>query len=134
MTTVSLTSPYAMRAATLTIESDDFTAAVSAATFVPTKRQPWRGIGGNSIGADADWTLNVAFAQDLAPTGLLRYLLDHEGEEADVVLTPVDDGPAISATVVCSPGQVGGSRGDATIAVATAALESTKPLFTDPAP
>lgn len=137
MATIPLTQPYTLRDATLTIEEDDFTAAVSAVTFVPTKRQPWRGVGGNSVGAPADWIANLALAQDLAEDGLLRYLLDHEGEQKTMIFTPTAQADpiaeeiwSIGANVVCSPGQIGGARTDATIATSTAALDvAGRPAF-----
>jgi hypothetical protein len=87
MAVVPLTSPYSLKAATFEVELDDFTAAVSQVQFDPsTSSTTWRGIGGN-VRKDqsvAEWTCTLGLAQDLAPGGLLRYLLDNEGQTKDV--------------------------------------------------
>jgi hypothetical protein len=124
MVAVPLTTPYTMSTATLTLGVDDYTAAVSQAIFTPSvSLSTWRGIGGNQLTfpSPATWTLDVAIAQDLAPAGLLRYLLDHAGEEVDATLTPLAAEDPITAKVILSPGAIGGTA-DGSAAVATISL------------
>jgi hypothetical protein len=124
MTVIPLTTPYTMSTATLTFGTDDFTAAVSQAQFDPAfSSNTWTGIGGNALTftSPASWTLNIAIAQDLAPTGLLRYLLAHQGEQVAVTLTPLAAEDPITAQVILAPGSIGGTA-DGSAAVATIAL------------
>lgn len=134
MAVIPLTSPYSLKNAVLTIASDDFTAAVSKVEFAPsTSATTWRGIGGNVLKdqAVAEWTANIDFAQDLDPDGLLRYLLDNEGEKKTAVFTPTSGGPTVTATITLSPGAIGGGA-DGNYAVASVALAvDGKPVFAD---
>lgn len=133
MAVVPLTSPYALKNATLSIAADDYTAAVTQVEFAPSvATSTVRTIDGvaHKDQSTAEWNCTIGFVQDLAPGGLLRYLLDNDGESADVVFTPEAGGPSISATLVLSPGSIGGTAG-ADLNVGTVALVSTKPVFTD---
>lgn len=134
MSTVALTQPYRMKDATLTVAADDFTAAVDGAVFNAAAAPVWKGIGGSRRTAPADWTLNVSAAQDLAAGSLQRYLLANEGTEKAVVLTPVADGPTVSATVViAAPSAIGGPASETNLVGFTAAMECTgTPVFDDP--
>src|SRR6187431_3275632 len=112
MAVVPLTTPYTMSTAVLTIGVDDYTAAVSQAQFNPSfSSNTWTGIGGNALTftSPASWALVIAIAQDLAPTGLLRYLLDNAGTQVDVTLTPLTGEEPITATVILAPGSIGGT-------------------------
>lgn len=129
-----LANPYSLNAARLVIEADEFTAAVSQVQFDPsTSRTSWVGIGGNSLTgqAPASWTCQLSLAQDLAPDGLLRYLLDNDGKRVEAVLVPEEDGPAIRATLVLAPATIGGSAGaDVTTSSVTLGVDG-KPAFDD---
>lgn len=114
MSVIALTSPYSLKTATLSIAADDFTAAVSQVQFDPsTSASTWRGIGGNIVRDQsiAEWSVTLGLAQDLDPAGLLRYLLDHEGEEKAAVFTPTTGGPSVTADVIISPAAIGGTAG-----------------------
>lgn len=133
MATVALTNPYSLKNATLSIESDDYTAAVTQVEFTPsTATSTVRTIDGvaHKDQSTAEWSCTIGFIQDLASGGLLRYLLDNDGESKAVIFTPETAGPAVSATLVVSPGAIGGTAG-ADLAVASVTLVSTKPVFTD---
>jgi hypothetical protein len=134
MATVALTTPYSLKNATLSIDVDDYTAAVTQVEFAPsTATSTVRTIDGvaHRDQSTAEWTCTIGFVQDLAPTGLLRYLLSNDGQSKDVTFTPVTGGPTVAATLVVSPGTVGGTAG-ADLATASVTLVSTKPVFTDP--
>ena len=134
MAVIPLATPYSLKNAVLTIAADDFTAAVSQVEIVPsTSASTWRGIGGNVVRDQsvAEWTCNLGLAQDLDPAGLLRYLLDHEGEEVDAVFTPKLAGPDVLVTLILSPGTVGGTA-DGNIATASVSLAVVgRPTFDD---
>lgn len=134
MALVPLTNPYSMNAAQLSIDVDDFTAAVSQVQFDPAVQTTrWRGIGGNVISGQsvAEWTCQLGIAQDLAPLGLLRYLLDHEGETKQAVLVPEDGGPSITVELVIAPATIGGTAGaDLTTSSVSLAVNG-KPAFDD---
>ena len=137
MAVVPLTAPYTMSTATVTIglgvtPGDDYTAAVSQAQFDPAfSSNTWTSIGGNALTmmSPASWSLVLAIAQDLAPAGLLRFLFDHQGEAATVVLTPLAAEDPITAEVLLSPGSIGGSAdGSAAVASITMGVQG-KPSF-----
>lgn len=136
MALVPLAEPYSMNAATLSIDADDFTAAVSQVQLDPTTQTgTWRGIGGNVRRAQsaAEWSCTLGLAQDLDPAGLLRYLLDHEGETKTATLTPKSGGPSIEVDLIISPASIGGTAGsDLATSSATLAVDG-KPAFIDPA-
>jgi hypothetical protein len=134
---IDLTSPYAMKQATLVIGADDYSSAVSQAEFQPsTSSSSWTAINGHSVQlpSTATWVLALGLAQDDDPGGLSRYLLAHEGEQVAVKLTPVVGGTVWDATVTLTPGAIGGTAG-ADLAVAQVNLPVIgKPVPTDPAP
>jgi hypothetical protein len=112
--TIDLASPFAMKNARLSIGADDYSAAVSQAEFQPTTNTAsWRAINGNTVQNvdSATWVLALGLAQDDDPAGLSRYLLAHEGEEVPVTLVPVVGGTSWAATVVLTPGAIGGTAG-----------------------
>lgn len=134
MAAIALTNPYALKSGTLSIATDDYTAAVTQVEFTPaTSQSTVRTIDGvaHKEQATAEWTVTIGFIQDLAPLGFMRYMLDHDGESKAVTFVPETDGPTIAATIVVSPGTIGGTAG-ADLAVASVTLASTKPVFTDP--
>lgn len=134
MATVPLTSPFALKSATLSIASDDYTAAVTQVEFTPSVASSTvRTIDGiaHKDQSTAEWSCTIGFVQDLDEYGLLRYLLDNDGLNKTVTFVPESGGPSITADLVVSPGTIGGTAG-ADLAVATVTLVSTKPVFTDP--
>lgn len=134
MAVIALTNPYSLKAATLSIAADDYTAAVSQVEFSPsTSSSTWRSIGGTVRREQsvAEWSCTIGLAQDLAPTGLLRYLLDNEGETKTAVFTPKAGGPTVTADLIISPASIGGTAGaDMATASVTLAVDG-KPVFDD---
>lgn len=132
MAVIPLANPYSLKTATMTIATDDFTAALSQVEFSPaTSATTWRGIGGNVVRDQtiAEWTCTLSFAQDLDTAGLLRYLHENEGDTVVAVFTPEAAGPTVTATIVLSPGTIGGSA-DGNIVTGTVALAVVgKPAF-----
>lgn len=135
MTAIAVTSPYSLKNAQLVIAEDDFSKHVSQVQFTPsTSQSTWRSINSHVIRdqAVAEWSCTVGLVQDLAATGLLRYLLDHEGEKKAVEFVPVDGGPTISATLVISATDIGGSADGNTATSSVSMAVDGKPTFTDP--
>ncbi len=134
MAVIPLASPYSLKTATFAVEADDFTAAVGGVEFQPsTSSSTFRSIGGDVYRdqAIAEWACAITLAQDLAPAGLLRYLLDHEGEEKTVVFTPKAAGPTVTADLIISPASIGGTAGaDRATSSVTLAVVG-KPIFDD---
>lgn len=118
MAAINLTSPYAMKAATLVVDGDDYSQAVSQAEFQPaTSQGTFTSISGHTVteASPATWTLALGLAQDDNPAGLLRYLYDHEGEAVEVTLQPRDGGTVWAATVILTPGNIGGTAGNSPV-------------------
>lgn len=137
MPPIALTKPYALKSARFDIGENEYTAAVSQVQFDPSvPRSEWRGIGGHTLtnqGA-ATWTATLGFAQDLAPTGLLRYLHENEGKTVSVTFVPLESGPSIVADVVLSPGTIGGSAGADTVTSTVQLGVTGRPVFVDATP
>lgn len=134
MAVIPLTTPYSLKTATMEIAADDFTAAISQVEFAPsTSASTWRGIGGNIVRDQsiAEWSCTIGLAQDLDPTGLLRYLHDNEGAQVAAVFTPLAAGPAITATLILSPGTIGGTAGSDIATASVSLVVVGRPEFDD---
>lgn len=112
MATIAV-DPFLMGDCTLTVELDNYEAHVSQVEFAPTSNTvTWKGLTPSSVfsfGSAATWLCNLTYAQDWStPASLSRYLFEHEGEEIDVVFEPKAGGPSVSATLIVSPGSIGG--------------------------
>lgn len=137
MTTINVTSPYAMKAATLKIEADDYTAHVNQAEFQPSSSTgSWTGIGGNVIQDQsiATWTLALGLVQDDDATGLLRYLFDHEGEVKTIELAPRGvGGTKWTAEVTITPANIGGTASNTPVGSTVSLPVNGKPVPTSAA-
>jgi hypothetical protein len=107
--------PIMMGSAKLTFGLDDYEAHVSSATFTPGNNSPvtWKGLTPAAVfsfGVNSTWTLDLEGAQDWETTNALsQYLFDNEGDEVVVTLEPVDGGAGYTATVILTPGAIGGA-------------------------
>lgn len=114
--------PIMLGASVLTIDGDAYEGQISGAVFTPSSTVVnWTAINGNthSFTTPATWTLDLTYAQDWADaTALSRYLHENEGAAVAAVFEPVDGQPAINATIVITPGAIGGD----TTAVASATV------------
>lgn len=134
MALVPLTSPYSLKNASFSVAQDDFTAAISQVQFDPsTSSSTWRGIGGNVVRDTnaAEWTATIGYAQDLAAGGFARWLHDHEGETVTATFEPVDDGPTVTATLVISPGTIGGTADGNTVTASVQLAVVGRPEFSE---
>lgn len=91
----------------------DFRKHVDQVTITPSSSQTtWTGLGGNTHSdvTTATWTVVLNYVQDWETTdSLSRFLYDNEGAEVPVVFEPKNGGPAFEATVIITPGAIGGS-------------------------
>lgn len=134
MAEIAVTKPYSLKSATLTIDTDGFSSHVSQVQFDPsTSQSTWRAINSTVIRDQsvAEWSCTIGLVQDLASGGLLRYLIDHEGEKKPCVFIPKDGGPSIAATLVISPSTIGGTADGSTATASVTMAVDGKPVFTD---
>lgn len=60
-------------------------------------------------GGDAAWKLKINTVQDFDnPEGVQKFLIDHQGELAQVTWTPNPNGLTVTGTVTVWPGDLGG--------------------------
>ena len=130
-----VTDPLSFKVGTLTAEvdgsadTDTLTPQVHEIRFSPaTQSGSWIGIGGNVVADNsiATWNVTLGMIQDVAATGMLRWLLANEGKKADFVAGLVD-GVTVAFTATISPAEIGG-------AVAPGYLTSTVTLAMDGKP
>lgn len=113
MATIAV-NPFILRDVTLTVAADEYSAHVSAVTFSPSSSVvTWQGLTPDatfSFGTNATWTADLEYAQDWdTEDSLSRYLFEHEGEEVAVTFEPVAGGPSVNATLIVTPGAIGGA-------------------------
>jgi hypothetical protein len=118
-------NPFILRDTLFTVAADSYEAHVSNVTFTPSSSVvPWQGLTPDasfSFGSIATWTCDLTFAQDWSTANSLsRYLFEHEGDEIAVVFEPVAGGPSVTATLIVTPGAIGGTVNE--VAVATVSL------------
>jgi hypothetical protein len=107
--------PFVLKDVLLSVGADSYQAHVSQVEFTPNSSlQTWQGLTPTSIHTDATtatWTATLALAQDWeTPNSLSRYLFDNEGTTKSVVFKPKSgSGPSFNATLVITPGAIGGT-------------------------
>ena len=107
-------APISLREATLTVDADDFTAAVNEVLFEPDVEVEWLpdiASGGVPIVTRVRWQVTIGVMQDLTAGSLTRYLLSNIGAMKTLVFTPLAIGPSVTAEVRIVPAQVGGPSG-----------------------
>ena len=95
-------------------DTDDFSKHIGDITFTPTSSSgSWTGCTGNVITEQgiATWTAGFGLVQDLDPDGFLLWLLEHEGEKAQVTATLKSGTGAFTFTVTIVPATIGGAIG-----------------------
>lgn len=127
-----IVKPFIMRDCLFQVEEDNYEAHVSQVQFDPSSQVVrWKGLtptSNHSFGTTAEWSCNLAYAQDWnTAASLSEYLHEHEGESIDVTFTPVNGGRPITATLIVTPGSIGGQVDS--VATASVTLGSTKPAL-----
>lgn len=109
-------SPFVLKDVTLTIDGDDYAAHVSEVRLSPsTSQQTWQGLTPSASFTDsatATWTATLGYAQDWSNPESLSYKLhEEEGGEWEATFTPKKGSgqPTITATLLVTPGEIGGA-------------------------
>jgi len=129
--------PIVLKNATFKVDIDNFEAATSAVTFVPTVATSAVTFKGLTPSASfsfpttqpSEWVCNIDYAQDWETAGsLANYLHDNEGDAVAVEFVPEAGSamPKFTATITIAPGQIGGSVDQ--VATSSVSLASTKPV------
>ena len=118
-------TPIVLKDVLFQVASDTYEKHVSQVEFIPTAQTVnWKGLTPSSVFTDistATWVCALSFAQDWATAdSLSRYLFENEGAAIEVTFRPKVAGPGFTATLIVTPGSIGG-RVDA-VAVATVNL------------
>lgn len=133
-----ITTPLSYKVATLTAavvgssDTDTLSPQVHEIRFTPTTQTgSWTGVGGNVVQDQsiATWALTLGCIQDVAATGLLRWLLTNEGKKATftALLTT-----GVTATIVAtiSPAEIGGPVSPGYLQSTVTLVCDGKPAFT----
>lgn len=111
-----VTTPLSYKIATLTAavvgatDTDTLSPQVSEIRFTPTTQTAnWTGVGGNVVSDQsiATWAMTLGMIQDVATSGLLRWLLTNEGKKA-VFTALLTTGVTVTITATISPAEIGG--------------------------
>lgn len=122
--------PFVLEDAVLTIDVDDFAAAVSAVEIVPqTSTKTFKGLKKTAkytkIVVDS-WQCNITLAQDWEnAASLANYLFDpeNEGVSKPATFRPVAGGVGFTADIVIVPPKIGGPGGDYTTSEVSLGVE-----------
>lgn len=125
--------PFVLKDVLLKIDADNYEAHVSQVEFTPSaSTQTWTGLAGNTVTdvSTATWAATLAYAQDWETAdSLSRYLYDHEGDEVAVEFTPRSgSGPKFTASLIITPGAIGGTVNGFATATVTLGM-SGKPVL-----
>lgn len=132
-----VTTPLAYKVATLTgavvgaVDTDTLSPQVSEVTFQPTTQSgSWTGIGGNVVSDQgiATWNVVLGMIQDVAATGMLRWLLNNEGKKCVFTLLATT-GVTITFTATISPATIGGPVGPGYLTSQVTLAMDGKPVF-----
>jgi hypothetical protein len=108
-------NPIVLKDCVVTFAADDYAAALSQAVFTPSASiQTFKGLKAGAVFTDvgaATWSLDISFAQDWnEPDSLSVYLFENEGTTVAATFEPQDGiGDSFTASVVLTPGAIGGS-------------------------
>jgi hypothetical protein len=108
--------PFVMKDALVTLGPDSYQAAITKAVFTPSSSViTAKAVAPGAVYTDVDaatWTLDLEWLQDWATSGNLgKYLHDNEGDSVSATFEPITGGATITATVVLTPGPIGGGVG-----------------------
>lgn len=122
---VIIVNPFILKDCLFQVADDNYEAHVSQVEFTPTSSPvTWKGLTPSAVftfGTNATWVCALAFAQDWnTANSLSRYLFTNEGNEVVVTFEPVAGGPAVTATLIVTPGAIGGTIDS--VAVSTVSL------------
>lgn len=117
-------NPLVLKDVVLTFGLNSYEEHVSNVTFTPSASViTWKGLTPTSVhsaGTTATWAASLTYVQDFETTDSLAvYLFNNEGEEVEVTFKPRSgSGPSFTATLIITPGAIGGAVdtfGEATV-------------------
>lgn len=132
-----VTTPLSYKVATLTAaivgatDTDTLSPQVSEIMFVPTTQSAsWTGVGGNVVSDQsiATWAVTLGMIQDVAASGMLRWLLANEGKKC-VFTSLLTTGVTATFTATISPAQIGGPVGPGYLTSSVSLAMDGKPVF-----
>ena len=112
-------------------DTDNLSPQVGEVTFAPTTQSgSWTGVGGNVVQSQsiATWNMTLGCIQDLAATGMLRWLLNNEGKKAVFTIVLIT-GVTVTITATISPAQIGGATGNPILTSTVTLACDGKPVF-----
>lgn len=115
-------------------EGDDYSRHVSKVELVPARGTvTWQGLSPDATiqrAGRASWVANVDHVQDWeTPASLSRFLLEHDGEQAELLFQPRAGAglPSFTATGTLASGPIGGATGAVPVGSITIPLDG-KPV------
>lgn len=132
-----VTTPLSFKVATLSAaivgatDTDTLTPQVDQITFTPTTQSgSWTGVSGNVVSDQgiATWAVTLGMIQDVAATGMLRWLLNNEGKKC-VLTALLTTGVTATITVTISPAQIGGAVTPGPLTSTVTLAADGKPVF-----
>ena len=135
MATIAV-NPLYLKDTLFAVAADNYEAAVSSVTFTPTSSTAtWQGLtptASFTFATTATWVATLEYAQDWGTTNSLsQYLYANEGKEVVVKFTPAKGAttaPTFTATVIVTPGAVGGAVNAVATATVTLAVKGKPTL------
>jgi hypothetical protein len=129
-------APFVLKDATFTVALDNYEAHLSQVQFdASVQTLTWQGLTPAASFSDVSspsWTATIAYAQDwTTPNSFSQYLLDHAGETVDVTFTTNPGAGSWAASLIITPGAVGGTVNAYAVATVTLGI-SGAPVFTPP--
>jgi len=139
MSTIAPPRPLVLKDVLLTLGDDDYQSHVSGVTFTPTASTvTWQGLSPEASMTDvtqATWVCALELVQDWDQAdSLCRYLYENEGEHVAATFQPKNGaGPSFAATVIVTPGAIGGAVNAVAVQSVTLGCEG-KPQLLPAAP
>lgn len=133
-------APIILNDCTVTIGTDTYEAALSKVQFDPSSSTVrWRGMSPTARKAFqtlADWSYSLTFAQDLVTANSLsQYLMANEGKAITMKFKPkkpaTGTAPTITATILVTPGALGGDVDTIPTAAITGGVDGTPTIATE---
>lgn len=139
MGTIALTNAFILRDVLLRFSfgvgptTNDYEAHVSQVQFDPnTPSAVFKGLtpgGAKTFVGEPSWTCALAYAQDWEnEDSLSRFLLAHQGESIPCLFEPVKGGQGFEATLIITPGSIGGSVDAVATATVTLGVDGAPTL------